>query len=796
MAKQPTFQDVGNVAVSGERHVGTYDVTPLARSAQEIAQAGVRFGHAIEGIGSAVDEVGQRRDQTQYVNALARGLTRGIDLRSQLRSNSDHDAIEPLWNDGSGKIVDDEAAGIDNERLRDRFRAVIGQHFATQHASIAEQAFRGRSDAAAAAIDTDRQHLVNTTDADGDLLHNAKIEVHNALIDTAERNGYLGHEAALQEKRRSANDIAVAKYRQMGRSDPDRAIGELAEPNNPNPIAQFLPAETREGLIAQARANQQAQRLDADRALRLKAQRVQRVSDEAENATLKDLLGENPTVTATGIANSDTLTPAARQRMSGVAARALQPEPLATVSNATAVDLLDRIRRPDGDPEKIGDMAPIIEAYNVGGLDKRDLAFVAKQLDETRAPDGDLMARRKQALMRSVEPLIDPGGADPAGPGLADATGKSRLYELERDIDHRIDRYRQERNDSHDLFDPSKPDYVGTPQTLLPYFHGSLLHLIADTEPTAGENSTRSETLNSSSATDMSPGSSKTAQNKSSERSEAEAARSAAAERLIHSTFHNKEGALTDSIPYLTLSLLGMAPGPGTAAFAVRTAAQLAKLYRTFGRADPQKIEPIAEKPEAPPPDSLKDINITATMPHASGEPIPPREADDQTKPSKERDQNSPPQEGEIRAHSLSTLEKIRQELHDRAHTLLRELDPTNPSLPSEPESVPSLDDIKRLNDEIAKRKSNWKGSYPLERHHTLPKEFKEYFETSGLNLDHYVVYLPADKHRLLPDGLHTGPNNWNTFWREFIDANRRPNVDRIHGHLYLRLNGMSRWQP
>src|SRR3984885_13400150 len=49
-----------------------------------------------------------------------------------------------------------------------------------------------------------------------------------------------------------------------------------------------------------------------------------------------------------------------------------------------------------------------------------------------------------------------------------------RLYCLERDIDYKIDRCRREGKDPLDLFDPSKPDYLGTPQALAPYLGGDV----------------------------------------------------------------------------------------------------------------------------------------------------------------------------------------------------------------------------------------------------------------------------------------------------------------------------------
>jgi hypothetical protein len=63
----------------------------------------------------------------------------------------------------------------------------------------------------------------------------------------------------------------------------------------------------------------------------------------------------------------------------------------------------------------------------------------------------------------------DPGFRhDPLG-GTGEAAHRQMRYRLERDLDYRIDRHRRDGKDPLDLFDPSKPDYAGKPEALLPY---------------------------------------------------------------------------------------------------------------------------------------------------------------------------------------------------------------------------------------------------------------------------------------------------------------------------------------
>jgi len=60
-----------------------------------------------------------------------------------------------------------------------------------------------------------------------------------------------------------------------------------------------------------------------------------------------------------------------------------------------------------------------------------------------------------------------------------------------------------------------------------------------------------------------------------------------------------------------------------------------------------------------------------------------------------------------------------------------------------------------------------------IEPHHNLPRQLTKRFNSCGLDIEDYVTYLPRDLHRLRPDGLHTGLENWNKVWRQYF-ANRQ----------------------
>jgi len=78
------------------------------------------------------------------------------------------------------------------------------------------------------------------------------------------------------------------------------------------------------------------------------------------------------------------------------------------------------------------------------------------------------MAKQSSTEAHGNEPGTPGFRRDPLG-GTGEAARIQQLYYLERDLDYRIDRYRKSGKNPLDLFDPSKPDYVGKPEAIRPY---------------------------------------------------------------------------------------------------------------------------------------------------------------------------------------------------------------------------------------------------------------------------------------------------------------------------------------
>jgi hypothetical protein len=468
MPTVPTPEELGSLPhVPGSRPIGAYDLSSYASGAREIADAGARFGQAIADIGNATYKIGRQQAVTEAVNANAFIHGRLIEARERYRNDPDYATLPQRWNEEAGKIVEDGISQISNEGLREHVRSKLAVPLAQESATIQNQAFRGAADAHAASRGRYLGNLVQhiTLDPNDSLLTGGVDSLHSAIDDAVTR-GFLTPEQALEEKRRTALALTAGQYTRMSRVDPERAIREIESPDGGHPLLAQLPQPLKDSLIQQAREQQVNSLKDAEHAALRREHEVQRTSHEAENEIVANLMSEKSTLTRASISDDQRLAQTAKTYMLALEDRAAAPDPDATISNVTARGLLDRIRLRDSDPNKIASLSQIYDAYIGGKLSKDDFNFVRKEFFAKQTPADAPLLAHKQGFLKGVAPAID--RSDPLI-GEIDQLGRARMYLLERDIDRKIGQYIKDGKDPLDLFDRSKPDYVGKPESLERY---------------------------------------------------------------------------------------------------------------------------------------------------------------------------------------------------------------------------------------------------------------------------------------------------------------------------------------
>jgi hypothetical protein len=385
-------------------------------------------------------------------------------------------------------------------------------------------------------------------------------------------------------------------------------------------------------------------------------------------------------------------------------------------------------------------------------------------------------------------------GASDGTYGGRDPGAIMRLYNLERDIDYKVERYRREGKDPLDLFDPSKPDYLGTPQALAPYLGGDLwlASNSGGNPPSRGlVFSTRDVSAGEITVTDRPIDAAQEVTDREiSEPVAAEDARAKAAERLARSMRAGGD-ANSNLLPLTLLLALPFAPeiaptileadgvGPTLSAGVVGALRTVWPKIKDVVTQLPQFVRlghnPLGLSFD----DFLKEIQTHQNDPSEAGSEPAPQSGDGGQPPT-----------------AYDEIQKLR---HTEARDLLGLLDPDNPVLKDGDGSTgtPTGEDVERIHKEIEKQKGKAETTIgtPIEIHHNAPRGQRESFERAGLDIEKYTTYLKRNDHRLRPGGLHTGQDHWNRQWRDFFSKNRNAKADKIHEQLLKMMKGLPRWK-
>jgi len=197
----PTPEELGGLLrVPGSRPIGRYDVSPVARGAQQIADAGTRVGQAVEETGKAAYRIGRQQAVTEAVNANAFIHARLIEARTRYRNDPDHTTLAQRWGEDAGNIVEDGLSQISDDGLREHVRRNLAVPLAQEGAAIQNQAFRGAADAHAASRDKYLHNLVQhiTLDPNDSLIAGGVDSLHAAIDDAVTRR-FLAPEQAVEE---------------------------------------------------------------------------------------------------------------------------------------------------------------------------------------------------------------------------------------------------------------------------------------------------------------------------------------------------------------------------------------------------------------------------------------------------------------------------------------------------------------------------------------------------------------------------------------------------------------------
>ena len=175
---------------------------PTRKGAQQIVDAGARFGHSIEDAGKATSTRLQSGQRVLTEATVAGTYIHGrlLSARDRFQNDPDYATLPQRWQDEASTIVGNGLSLVSNDHLRARVGEDVAPALRQEHAAIQDQAFRGAADAHAANREGFLQHVVqHVTLNPNDATTTGAIDSYHANVDDAVTRGYLTPEQAAAE---------------------------------------------------------------------------------------------------------------------------------------------------------------------------------------------------------------------------------------------------------------------------------------------------------------------------------------------------------------------------------------------------------------------------------------------------------------------------------------------------------------------------------------------------------------------------------------------------------------------
>lgn len=170
---------------------------------------------------------------------------------------------------------------------------------------------------------------------------------------------------------------------------------------------------------------------------------------------LRQLIRDNPNGAAQEAGRVRTTV----DNWEAITKRLNSPEVLASVSHQTTVQRFNDLRAPDADLTAI--TRKINEDYGNSLLTNGDRSYLLKEVDNLRTPGGQHLNDMKRLLTEAVKPSIIGFLSVKDDPEAAE-----HMYQWEFELNRRISDLQREGQDPFVVFDPSKPEYMGSSKAL------------------------------------------------------------------------------------------------------------------------------------------------------------------------------------------------------------------------------------------------------------------------------------------------------------------------------------------
>lgn len=252
-------------------------------------------------------------------------------------------------------------------------------------------------------------------------------------------------------------DTEGVVYQEDGMPDRSGAVQTILDMTEDNPAlrSRSLAMLNQEYLVASAAYTEQERKQKA-------VQDARKASDEAaQNEIIADALSPAPKISAVQIANDPRLMADSKRTM--LAFVKSDGDTPTEVSRGTLSKLLDQLRLPQGDPNKMTTLDPAYDAVIGNKLSKADFNFLRGEYNAQTTPEGARFSERLGQFLDGYKGQIT--GVNAAS-GLPDPMGAPQYYQFQSYINAQVEAYKRDGKNPFDLLDPTNPAFLGKPAVI------------------------------------------------------------------------------------------------------------------------------------------------------------------------------------------------------------------------------------------------------------------------------------------------------------------------------------------
>lgn len=440
--------------------VGPIRQAPNVEANVQTARATQQLGGAAVNLGETIQKYADMENVTELSKEISRvkaDFTNKWQEALKTADPNDKEFATRFMNEYRTAVdeVGSQVRGVAGQRFYDQAVGEMDAHFSTTVAATSAELAANRAKLNVDETISNLSASLQNSPSD----FSSDLATFNASVDGLYQAGALSNLQADQLRFHGQKKLVEGAVRGWIRVDPVAAHKDLTD----GKWDKYVDSDLKKQLIGEAGTEQAARRAED---ARLKALEKQE-KEAAEQATAKDFL-ERMTKNPNSVSAMEIVRSNMSEEKTRIYLNLLETSSKNEIKkNPTLfVELLNRIRLPEGAKDKINNDDQLYEYVKPGGIPIEDAEKLISVFNHRKTTAGALERGLEDKFYAMAHKQI----SDSIVGKSNDPTGEDKYYQFFALSQQTIDQYRKQGKPITNLFDPKHPDYLGN---MIPQFKRS-----------------------------------------------------------------------------------------------------------------------------------------------------------------------------------------------------------------------------------------------------------------------------------------------------------------------------------